>query len=74
MSRPRRIRVRDLRKNLRAFLRGGGVVSIGDEFTLRAILVPIEEHQHWSTAARRRAIAKAQRQFNEHANAEAADD
>ena len=74
MSRPRRIRVRDLRKNLRAYLRGGGVVSIGDAYQLRAILVPIPEHEQWSTAARRRALTEAKRQFNEHANAEAADD
>ncbi len=74
MSRPKRIHVRDLRKNLRAFLRGGGVVSIGDEYHLRAILVPVPEHQQWSNAARKKAIIAARRQFNDHANAEAADD
>lgn len=74
MSRPKRIHVRDLRKNLRAYLRGGGVVSIGDEYNLRAILVPIPEHEQWSTASRRKAITEAKRQFNEHANAEVLDD
>jgi hypothetical protein len=71
MDRPQRISVRELRANLRAALRSEKPISVGNDYELRAIIVPIPPHQNWPAVERKKAIVKARRAFKQHADAEA---
>jgi hypothetical protein len=65
-----RTRVRKLRAELRAAIESHEVTHIGDEYQVRAILVPIEKHNHWDDKQRRRALRKAAALFRDAIRAE----
>jgi hypothetical protein len=59
----KRVGVKELRRNLKAFIEGSEAVSIGDHYTIRAILVPVPKHSGYSDSERAKAIRATKKLF-----------
>lgn len=64
MSAFNKIGIRILRATLKQFVEGKEPIAIGDDYNLRAFLVPVPAHERWNGKARNAALRKARAQFN----------
>lgn len=68
-----RVGTKELRRNLKGYIEGGGAVAIGDDYHVRAILVPVPSFDRWVPGQKRKALAVARRRAIDLLRAELAD-
>lgn len=70
MKKKQRTTVRQVRKNLRRFLNGSAAIAIGHDYALRAILIPVPEHDSYNKMDTAKARIKMTAQLQEILDAE----